>query len=160
MAAFLKALATAAVPPPGEFEGRGIVMSGGPMHVMQAVANLRVVRAMHGSSLRAEFWHAFELSPVHCRVLLEAGAECRAIRLPGVYVAFQTFVPTIMLSSFRHVIWLDTDATLLHPPERLLESQAYGDTGALFWPAVGAAGQRHLAPPGHRLRPSGPGVLA
>ena len=37
---FMDELGRAPMPQPGSFEGRGIVMSGGPMHVLQALANL------------------------------------------------------------------------------------------------------------------------
>eukprot|EP00443_Scrippsiella_acuminata_P097259 CAMPEP_0115650636 /NCGR_PEP_ID=MMETSP0272-20121206/41128_1 /TAXON_ID=71861 /ORGANISM="Scrippsiella trochoidea, Strain CCMP3099" /LENGTH=528 /DNA_ID=CAMNT_0003088361 /DNA_START=9 /DNA_END=1593 /DNA_ORIENTATION=- len=137
---FLRGLDRAPLPLAGEFQGRGIVMSGGPGHVMQALANLRVIRVKHASKIPVEFWHAFELSNTHCEALREWGATCRSIRLPGVYPEYQTVLPAIMLSSFRHVFWIDTDITPLVAPERLFESEAYKRAGALFWPDHWGAG--------------------
>mmetsp|Transcript_172263 Transcript_172263/g.546934 ORF Transcript_172263/g.546934 Transcript_172263/m.546934 type:complete len:559 (-) Transcript_172263:3-1679(-) len=137
---FMEGLGRAPLPPSGEFQGRGIVMSGGAMHVLQALANLRIIREFHGSSMPVEFWHAFELSETHCAALKTWGAECRSIRLPGVYRQYETVLPAIMLSSFRHILWMDTDITPLLPPERLFETERYKTEGALFWPDHWGAG--------------------
>ncbi|CAE7362411.1 unnamed protein product [Symbiodinium necroappetens] len=127
-------LQNAPVPQPGSFEGRGIVMSGGPMHVLQALANLEVLRTELKSGMPVEFWHAFELEPIHCQALATRGAKCRQLQVPGVYRQFETVLPSIMASSFREILWLDTDITLLYRPEELFDSPQYQSTGALFWP--------------------------
>eukprot|EP00439_Symbiodinium_sp_Y106_P076635 s499_g15.t2 len=131
---FLQELQKAPAPKPGSFEGRGIVMSGGPMHVLQALANLEVLRTELKSGMPVEFWHAFELEPAHCEALASRGAECRQLQVPGVYRQFETVLPSIMASSFREILWLDTDITLLYRPEELFDSPQYQSTGALFWP--------------------------
>merc|ERR1719247_2747969 len=60
--------------------------------------------------------------------------------MPGVYPHWQTVLPAIMSSSFKDVMWMDTDITPLHNPELLFDTQAYIDTGALFWPDLWGMG--------------------
>ncbi|CAJ1402190.1 unnamed protein product [Effrenium voratum] len=125
MGRFMQALWEAPQPGPEAFEGRGIVMSGGAGHVLQALANLDVLRSLHKSSIPVEFWHAFELEPPFCEALALRGAECRQLQVPGVYPLYETVLPSILSSSFRDVLWMDTDITPLVPPELLFESDAY-----------------------------------
>jgi len=107
-------------------------MSGGVKHVLQALANLEILRS-YQSHLPVEFWHSFELEEPHCEALRASGATCRS--LPGVYGReYSTIVPAVMSSSFQHVLWMDTDVTPLLPPEVLFDTDAYKETGALFWP--------------------------
>ncbi len=81
-----------------------------------------------------EFWHAFELEDAHCEALALRGATCRQLQVPGVYPEYETVLPSVMSSSFRHVLWMDTDITPLVAPEVLFETEAYRQDGALFWP--------------------------
>ncbi|CAE7611135.1 MNN22 [Symbiodinium natans] len=131
---FMQDLRATPLPKPGSFEGRGIVMSGGPMHVLQAIANLEVLRVQMKSNLPVEFWHAFELEEAHCDALATWGAACRKLQVPGVYRDFQTILPSIMSSSFKEILWVDTDITLLYRPELLFDSPQFLRQGALFWP--------------------------
>ncbi|CAE7263186.1 MNN23 [Symbiodinium natans] len=134
ISSFLQDLQRMPMPKPSSFQGRGIVMSGGPMHVLQALANLAVLREQLQSDLPVEFWHAFELEEAHCRALERRGATCRQLQVPGVYRDFQTILPSIMSSSFKEVLWMDTDLTLLQRPELLFESPQFRRFGALLWP--------------------------
>eukprot|EP00438_Fugacium_kawagutii_P030835 Skav210396 [mRNA] locus=scaffold1416:53729:55594:+ [translate_table: standard] len=131
---FLKELALSPKPSPSAFKGRGIVMSGGAKHVLQALSNLDILRDHHKSDLPVEFWHSFELEDAHCDALAARGALCRQLQVPGVYKEYATIVPAVMSSSFQHVLWMDTDVTPLMAPEALFETQAYQLNGALFWP--------------------------
>jgi len=137
---FLNELDHINMPQPGSFTGKGIVMSGGEGHVLQALANLEVIRRLHGSELPVEFWHAFELSDAHCEALAQRGAACRELVVPGVYPKWQTTLPAIMSSSFRDVLWIDTDITPLFPPDLLFDTEAYLREGALFWPDLWGMG--------------------
>jgi len=49
-------------------------------------------------------------------------------------------LPAIMSSSFREVLWLDTDVTPLVRPEKLFETAAFQREGALFWPDLWGVG--------------------
>lgn len=115
-------------------------MSGGQGHVLQALSNLDTLRKFHRSALPVEFWHAFELSEVHCEALQQMGAECRTLQVPGVYGGFQTTMPAILSSSFAEVLWMDTDVTPLLDPELLFETEAFKREGALFWPDLWGQG--------------------
>lgn len=137
---FLRDVMVANEPPEGSLQGRGIVMSGGPPHVLMAIANLKVLREIHHSKLPVEFWHAFELSPAHCDALARLGAKCKQLQVPGVYPQWQTTMPSIMSSDFEEVIWLDTDITPLIDPAILFETEEYQRDGALFWPDLWGAG--------------------
>jgi len=137
---FLSGLQSTNVPRPGTLVGRGIVMSGGQGHVLQALANLEVIRNIHGSELPVEFWHAFELSEAHCDALAKMGATCHSLLMPGVYPQWETVMPAIMSSSFREALWIDTDITPLVKPDLLFETKAYREEGALFWPDLWAMG--------------------
>eukprot|EP00438_Fugacium_kawagutii_P013032 Skav221409 [mRNA] locus=scaffold1621:196336:200546:- [translate_table: standard] len=106
-------------------------MSGGPKHVVQALANLEILRS-YKSYLPVEFWHASELEDAHCEALAASGAQCRVV--PGVYRRYGTIVPAVMSSSFQHVLWMDTDITPLLAVDRFFETDAYQRHGALFWP--------------------------
>eukprot|EP00927_Polykrikos_kofoidii_P037545 TRINITY_DN31719_c0_g1_i1.p1 TRINITY_DN31719_c0_g1~~TRINITY_DN31719_c0_g1_i1.p1 ORF type:complete len:636 (+),score=72.42 TRINITY_DN31719_c0_g1_i1:123-2030(+) len=130
---FMKHLRKTSIPRSADLGGRGIVMSGGKGHVLQALANLRVLR-WRKSKLPVEFWHAFELDPVHCEALAEFGATCRTLQMPGVYPHWQTVLPAILSSSFSELIWMDTDITPLINPDGLFSRGAYKKYGALFWP--------------------------
>lgn len=81
-----------------------------------------------------EFWHAFELEDAHCEALALRGATCRQLQVPVVYPEYETVLPSVMSSSFRHVLWMDTDITPLVSPEVLFATEAYRQDGALFWP--------------------------
>eukprot|EP00434_Breviolum_minutum_P003098 symbB.v1.2.002726.t1/scaffold146.1/size298692/7 len=132
---FLEELEHAPVPSASSFvDTYGIVMSGGAPHVLQALANLDVLRSYHKSDLPVEFWHAFELEDAHCEALALRGATCRQLQVPGVYPEYETVLPSVMSSSFRHVLWMDTDITPLVSPEVLFATEAYRQDGALFWP--------------------------
>mmetsp|Transcript_58755 Transcript_58755/g.124605 ORF Transcript_58755/g.124605 Transcript_58755/m.124605 type:complete len:548 (+) Transcript_58755:103-1746(+) len=134
LSAFVYDWERASEPAPGEFEGRGIVMSGGPFHVLQALANLRVLRDVWQSQLPGEFWHAFELTAAHCQALKSLNVECKTLRNPGVFGIYGAIIPSILMSRFRHVIWLDTDVTPLIDPARLFDTPEYEKYGAIFWP--------------------------
>jgi len=137
---FMIHLEKTGVPGPEDLDGRGIVMSGGPMHVMQALSNLYVLRTVYKSQLPVEFWHAYELKDFHCEALASVGATCKVLQVPGVYPLWQTTMPAIMSSSFREVLWLDTDITPLIDPAVLFETEAYKREGALFWPDLWGSG--------------------
>ncbi len=51
-----------------------------------------------------------------------------------------------MSSSFKEVLWIDTDVTLLVRPERLFETEEFRRTGALFWPDLWGRGCRQWGP--------------
>lgn len=53
-------------------------MSGGVKHVLQALANLEILRS-YQSHLPVEFWHSFELEEPHCEALRASGATCRSL---------------------------------------------------------------------------------
>ncbi|CAK9006527.1 3-mannosyltransferase MNN14 [Durusdinium trenchii] len=124
----------APMPSSTAFEGTGIVMSGGAPHVLQALANLDVLRHFHKSDLPVEFFHAFELEEAHCKAFAMRGATCRQLQVPGVYPEYETVLPSVMSSSFQHVLWMDTDITPLVAPEVLFQTEAYQRDGAMFWP--------------------------
>lgn len=139
LARFMRSLGETSMPRPGHLSGRGIVMSGGQGHVLQALANLRVIRRWK-CGLPVEFWHAFEVDAAHCEELAELGATCRTLQVPGVYPNWQTVLPAILSSSFSEFIWMDTDVTPLIDPERLFDTEAYRQDGALFWPDLWGMG--------------------
>lgn len=136
---FLLELGRSGMPGEADLSGRGIVMSGGPGHVLQALANLDVLRRAIKSKLPVEFWHAFELKDFHCEALAAMGATCRTLQVPGVYPLYQTMTAAVLSSSFREVLWIDTDISPLVDLELLFGTQAFLRDGALFWPDLWSA---------------------
>lgn len=138
--------AVLAVPPfPGGFSGRGItVCAGGLTYFTNAWVLIRMLRHF-GCELPVQFWYygPEELDDRMQRLVEPYGVECvdaqRKAKEIGSKISqgwpLKPF--SILHSPFEEVLALDADNMPIRDPEYLFESNAYLETGAMFWPDVG-----------------------
>jgi alpha 1,2-mannosyltransferase len=122
---------------PGSFSGRGIVISAGGLRYFTCVwITIRMLRRQ-GCTLPIELWYAGnELSEevideikalnVTARNFLDNGST----QLTG----FMLKPLSILLSSFREILFVDADNLAFGNPECLFEAEEYKKYGAIFWP--------------------------
>jgi len=107
-------------------------MCGGGRYLLCSVVNIRVLRH-HGCQLPIELWHfAGEISGPIRRAMKRLGVVTR--ELPVLPIGFASKPWAIVHSDFDEVMCLDSDNTCIRNPEYLFESDAYAQTGAVFWP--------------------------
>lgn len=105
----------------------------------RALVNLYQLRVKHGFAHPIEIWEAGEEISVEARSLLEklSGVQFRNTlefddRI-GEWRGFQIKGPAILHSKFEHCIWCDGDAELFQNPVKLLETEAYEQTGSYIF---------------------------
>ncbi|KAL4953569.1 mannosyltransferase putative-domain-containing protein [Aspergillus filifer] len=120
--------------------GKGIVFLTGDLHAPMLLTSIPIIRKL-GCDLPIEvfFYGNLDLSPA-VREKIEA--------LPGVTARNLNFLLdsgdwqldlwagkpfTMLLSSFREVMFIDADSLFFQNPEKLFEDAAYLETGALFF---------------------------
>ncbi|KAL4793108.1 mannosyltransferase putative-domain-containing protein [Aspergillus venezuelensis] len=120
--------------------GKGIVFLTGDLHAPMLLTSIPMIRKL-GCDLPIEvfFYGNLDLSPA-VREKIEA--------LPGVTARNLNFLLdsgdwqldlwagkpfAMLLSSFREVMFIDSDSLFLQNPETLFEDEAYLETGALFF---------------------------
>ncbi|KAK9798888.1 hypothetical protein WJX73_001325 [Symbiochloris irregularis] len=149
-------MATAPSYPEGMFRGKGItILAGGGQYMVPAWVNIHMLRRT-GCMLPVEmFFPAPEYPTVEMEAALAAlGVKCRALPslTPGdaygmetvTYVAghrieahlagFKMKIGALLLSSFKEVIFLDSDNVAVADPTSLLQSEEFRETGVLLWP--------------------------
>ncbi|KAL4928058.1 putative alpha-1,3-mannosyltransferase [Aspergillus undulatus] len=119
---------------------RGIVMLAGDLQAAFLFTSISVIRQL-GCHLPIEVFHygdgdltksvrsQLEALPGVTTRDLSRMLDGRALTLSG--WAGKPFA--MLLSTFRHVIFIDADALFFQNPEILLEDEAYRETGALFF---------------------------
>jgi len=135
-----EALALAQPYPAGRFRGRGIVTcAGGPRYFTCAWVLVRMLRDVLKTNLPIQVWHlgAAEMDPLMRALLERYGAEvvdaCSAgCGPPPAGHAIKPFA--ILHSRFEELVFVDADNLPTIDPERLFDSAAYRETGAVFWP--------------------------
>jgi hypothetical protein len=121
--------------------GRGIVTTASFQYLPYLWFLIRSLRH-HGCTLPVELWHrpgelsealAGWLAPHGVRMRntgplpwIEASSHPRAVHGVKPYV--------VMHSAFREVLFLDADNSVFRDPTRLLDSDGFRCSGALFWP--------------------------
>jgi hypothetical protein len=128
-------------PNPGNFRGRGVVVSAGGFYLISGYVAIRSLRAA-GCTLPIQLWHlgADEL-PVQARPLFERhGVECvdsfevrkrKPMRLLG---GWQNKLFSIVNSPFEEVFSFDADNVALGDPTPLFELPQFRAHGQIFWP--------------------------
>jgi hypothetical protein len=129
--------------PEGQWSGRGIAMSaGGRMYFTSAYVSIRVLRERLGCTLPIEVFYsgAEELPPEaieHIQreynvsfVDLSKVSALRGVSMKGYAIK----ALAVYLSSFEHVLWMDSDNIALEDPTTLFESAEFAVSGALLWP--------------------------
>ncbi|GLC36605.1 hypothetical protein PLESTM_000470500 [Pleodorina starrii] len=126
-----------AASPPPMFSGRGVVMVGGGMrYLTPAWTNLHLLRRT-GCILPVELWFPVEEFPTPAveAALQDLGVTSRRLAARDLpQRGYGVKVAALLLSSFREVLFLDSDNTVLRDPTYLFESEPYTSTGALLWP--------------------------
>lgn len=141
--------AVVAIPPyPRGYAGRGItVCTGGVKYFTNAWVLIRMLRHF-GCRLPVQFWYygPEELDDHMQRLVEPYGVECvdaqRRAKEIGCKISqgwpLKPF--SILHSPFEEVLSLDADNMPIRDPEYLFESDAYRETGAIFWPDLGRTG--------------------
>lgn len=122
------------------FSGRGIVMTSGKWHFKYARHAVNYVRRI-GSTLPIEMFYVGEDDlPKEMRQELEKVPNLRCIDLKplidtdGPEVRGWAVKPfSMLLSSFKEIIFLDADALFFQNPDVLFDFKLYGATGAVFF---------------------------
>ena len=130
------------VPPLNVFSGYGIVMVGGDKYYGPAITTIRMIRRM-GCTLPIEVFvkDASEYENYMCNTWLPShNARCLIItdfldKGAFVFVAghYQLKVLALLFSSFRHVLFLDSDSIPLTDPLEMMQTAPYTTTGLVLW---------------------------
>lgn len=133
-------------PYPGKrFSGKGIVMTTGTMkYFTGAYVILRVIRDIQKSTLPIEVFYSGpeEMDENAIKYFKEAFPDVKLINIYDVMEmpqdvtmkGYQLKVFSILLSSFKEVVWVDSDNVPMMDPAEAFELKPYKVTGALFWP--------------------------
>ncbi len=142
----------AAMPyPEGRFEGRGIVVcAGGPRLFTCAWVGINMLRRVLGCTLPIQVWYLGpeEMDARMVALLGTLGVECvdaYEVRIgpPARKLGGWECKPyAILHSPFQEVILLDADNVPIVEPTFLFETEAYRETGAVFWPDIGGLAPR------------------
>lgn len=134
--------------PPDVFSGRGVVMTGGgPKYFIPVFVSLRMLRAT-GCALPAEVWFFESQLPTGeaAAQLAALGAALRSVDeiRPGASAevfrngergfGYVMKAAILLFSSFREVLYLDSDNVPLTDPADLFAAPGYAATGMLLWP--------------------------
>jgi len=138
--------ATRTLPPtPGNLAGRGIVIpAGGCRYFTNAWVCIRQLRTL-GCRLPIQVWHLGpdEMQPEMIALLATQGATCvdaevvRRTHPCRIMHGWELKTYAIAHSEFAEVLLLDADNVPVVNPESLFSTDAYRETGAIFWPDLG-----------------------
>lgn len=122
------------------FNGTGVVIVGGGEYFGPAVIGIHMLRRS-GSKLPVQMFVTDEAEYEHklCKDYLpKLGAECLILSdfIQGFEVThYQLKSLAMLLSSFEHVLYLDSDSIpLLNPETELFANEPYTSTGLVIWP--------------------------
>ncbi|KAI4212447.1 MAG: hypothetical protein LQ351_004880 [Letrouitia transgressa] len=124
------------------FSGKGIVTVAGGQYMPTAIVSIRMLRKT-GSKLPVQVYlqSQKEYEPEICESVLPAlNAECFVIesylpkKSPIKVTHYQLKVMAIIFSSFKEVLFLDSDCFALRDPAELLDSEPYKSKGLVTWP--------------------------
>ncbi|KAI4736047.1 nucleotide-diphospho-sugar transferase [Aureobasidium sp. EXF-12298] len=122
------------------FNGTGIVIVGGGEYFGPAIIGIHMLRRS-GSDLPIQVFVAdeYEYEDKLCKDYLpKLGAECLILSdfIQGFKVThYQLKSLAMLLSSFEHVLYLDSDSIpLLRPETELFAAEPYTSTGLVIWP--------------------------
>jgi len=130
---------------PDDKSGRGIVIAtGGPKYFPCAWVCVSMLRH-HGCRLPIQFWHLgpSEAEPWMRQATARFGVEWIDAREVArthparILNGWELKPYSILHSSFREVLSLDSDNVPVRDPSYLFETPEYEDTGAVFWPDFG-----------------------
>ena len=127
--------------PADGYSGRGVVLTGGGVrHFGGAVVVFATLRKQ-GCTLPGELWvTAAEREDMPAAVVgaLETQLGCAVRVLPasekGELGGYAAKTGTLMLSSFREVLFLDSDNVPITNACDLFETEEYNQTGTMMWP--------------------------
>ncbi|ORY32097.1 mannosyltransferase putative-domain-containing protein [Naematelia encephala] len=121
--------------------GRGIVLTGGNQDTtLRMISVIKHLKRLDVQLPIEVFHYPDELREgSHRKEIEQLGATLREVKgvekEPGVWKNWQIKGLSIVQSSFREVLYLDSDNTPLRDPSHLFESSIYTDSGrAVFWP--------------------------
>ncbi|KAI8980467.1 mannosyltransferase putative-domain-containing protein [Pilobolus umbonatus] len=133
--------------PMPNFKGRGIVMVAGNRDTFhRAITNIKLLRHAYGCILDIEVWHLDDEQPaediieelrnlnVKARDLSDPTLPRPIIHRRGGEKQFQIKAAAIINSSFKEVLYLDSDNIPAKDPTDLFYTDEYNSTSALFWP--------------------------
>jgi alpha 1,2-mannosyltransferase len=122
------------------FNGTGVVMVGGGEYFGPAIIGIQMLRRS-GSNLPVQVFvtDKSEFEDKLCKDYLpKLGAECLILSdfIQGFEVThYQLKSLAMLLSSFEHVLYLDSDSIpLLNPETELFATEPYTSTGLVIWP--------------------------
>ena len=122
------------------FNGTGVVIVGGGEYFGPAIIGIHMLRRS-GSNLPVEVFvtDASEYEEKLCKDYLpKLGASCSMLSdfIQGFKVThYQLKSLAMLLSSFEHVLYLDSDSIpLLKPESELFATEPYASTGLVIWP--------------------------
>jgi alpha 1,2-mannosyltransferase len=126
---------------PGNFRGRGIVISAGAFYLISGFIAIRSLRAA-GCGLPIQLWHlGAEEMPAAVKPLFERyGVECvdsyevRKTHPMRVLGGWQNKLFSIVHSPFEEVFSFDADNVALIDPTTLFDDPDYRTHGQIFWP--------------------------
>jgi len=117
----------------------GIVFSCKIAHIKLVYATIRVIRELFLSSIPVEVFVSKKNLTLCLKILTPLqNTICRVPRF-GTLIEhprsrFGWKVIAIMQSSFKNVLWLDTDCFPLVDPLELFQNENFKEKGAMFWP--------------------------
>ena len=122
------------------YKGRGIVMVAGGRYSEYAATTLGMLRLL-GSRLPVEVWlkDSTEEEEGWCDELAQDGISCRYLsNYLGEMTAFpnpyQYKFAAMFFSSFKEILFLDSDSLPVKNPDSIFDSPAYQETGVVLWP--------------------------
>ncbi|CAE8685027.1 unnamed protein product [Polarella glacialis] len=125
----------ARLPEVPEYQGQGIVIVTTAKRLPFVIAHLEWLRD-EGCELPVELWHLDEIEDWQCRPAEKLNLKCcnlgapwRGFGLSG----FQLIAPSLVMSSFREVIYLTGDSFVLKDPSYLLSSAPFRKHGLILW---------------------------
>lgn len=126
------------------FDGTGVVLVGGDQYYGPAITTINMLRRT-GCNLPVEVFvkNQTEYESYVCETYFpKIGARCLVVtdfldKGSHVFEAghYQLKVLALLFSSFRHVLFLDSDSMpLLNPLKEMIEVEPYTTTGMVVWP--------------------------
>ena len=119
-------------------EEKGIVFSCKISQIKQVYATIRIIREFFNSNLPIEVFVSKKDLPGCLKVLTPFNTVCRVPKFGSIIEApksrFGWKVVSILQSSFKHILWLDTDCFPVVNPSELFENANFKKSGAIFWP--------------------------
>ena len=132
------------------FKGRGLVYTASGRTLGRALASIRIARSL-GCMLPVQVWYiGDELKPEQLKMLRAMNVQPKDIlEEQKRFQAFSSFhightygssrnyhikTLVLLLTEFEEILYLDSDNMPLRDPTFLFGSDAFKETGALFWP--------------------------